>query len=69
MTIKNVNLLYAIISKDSSQCHLSMYVSPLYERPISHFIRSIRNDLETIDLKGRVATPGFHVIIPKTQNQ
>jgi hypothetical protein len=37
---------------------LSKHVSPpLCERTTHQFIRSIRSDLETTDLKGRVATP------------
>ena len=43
---------------DYSECRLSKNVSPLCERKFHQLIRSIRSDLETIVLKGRVATMG-----------
>ena len=42
----------------NTQCPLSKHVSPLCERTIHQLITTMRSDLETTNLKWRVATPG-----------
>lgn len=59
---KPIMIQTQVIPIDSSQCPVSIHVSPvspLCERPIFHSIRSIRRNLESIDLNGGVATRGF----------